>query len=338
VTRSGSSRSVLCLLGALWGVQASADVPKCPRAAGPWIDVIFSGPAWTPAQQESVVRELRIEVSRRALDACVHTDETPSSPPTAVVTLLCNDADRISIVPARMQDEGGFSGRTIHVGSIPEDARSLAIAQAVDEVLRGVPAAPELPPAPAPLPAREIIVREAPRAPPRSPFRLGVSVAPTLLIAPSGFTDASKTALAPAASLRVAVTSSRIGGSLGLVLGRATNLVFGSVSINQFRLPVDASLRLLARAGQLEGALDAGIVVALLREEYTPARRSFQDVEAGARAGLTVFWGDRIMPWLGAAIEVMPTSHDLRFAPMGTIGHTPNLWLGVAVGMEVRWP
>jgi len=318
-------------------VPARADVAKCPRGAGPWIDVIFSGPAWTPAQQESVVRELRIEVSRRALDACVHTNEMPPSPPAAVVTLLCNDADRISIVPARLQDEGGFSGRTIHVGSIPEDARSLAIAQAVDEVLRGEPAAPE-PLLPPPPPAREIIVTKVPPARPRSPFRLGVSVAPTLLIAPSGFTDASKTALAPAASLRVAVTGSRIGGSLGLVLGRATNLVFGSVSINQFRFPVDASLRLSARAGQLEGALDAGIVVALLREEYTPARRSFQDVEAGARAGLTLFWGDRILPWLGAAIEVMPTSHDLRFAPMGPIGHTPNLWLGVSVGMEVRWP
>jgi len=325
-------------------VQAKADVPKCPRAAGPWIDLIFSGPAWTPAEQESVVRELRIEVSRRALDVCVHTDAAPPSPPAAVVTLLCNDADRISIVPARMQDEGGFSGRTIHVGSIPEDARSLAIAQAIDEVLRGKAAAPELPPsppapaAPAPPAAREILVTEAPPAPTRSPLRLGVSVAPTLLIAPSGFTGASKTALAPAASLRVAVAHSHVGGSLGLVLGRATDLVFGSVSINQLRLPIDASLRLSARAGQLEGTLDAGIVVALLREEYTPARRSFQDVEAGARAGMTFSWGDRIMPSLGAAIEVMPTSHDLRFAPMGTIGHTPSLWLGVSVGMEVRWP
>ncbi len=234
-----------------------------------------------------------------------------------------------------MQEEGGFSGRTIHVGSIPEDARSLAIAQAVDEVLRGEPTPSELPSSP---PAREIVVREAPPALPRSPFKLDVSVAPTLLIAPSGFTGASKTALSSAASLRVAFTSSRIGGSLGLVLGPPADLVFGSVSINQFRLPIDASLRLSARAGQLEGTLDAGIVVALLREEYTPARRSFQDVEAGARAGLTLLWGDRIMPWLGAAIEVIPTSHDLRFAPMGTIGHTPNLWLGVSLGIEVRWP
>jgi hypothetical protein len=336
VIRSDGFGSVLCLLGALWGVQASADPQRCPRPGGPWIDVIFSGPAWTPSQQESIVRELRIEVSRRAFDACVHSEVAPPSPPTAVVTLLCNDADRVSIVPARMQDEGGFSGRTIHVGSIPEDARSLAIAQAVDEVLRGEPAVPQ--PQPPPLPVREIIAKEARPAPPRSPLRLAVSVAPTLLIAPSKFTDASKTALAPAASLRVAVTTSRIGGSLGLVLGRATELAFGSVSINQFRLPIDASLRLSARAGQLEGTLDAGIVVAFLREEYTPARRSFQDVEAGARAGLSLSWGDRIVPWLGAAIEVMPSSHELRFAPMGTIGHTPNVWLGVSVGMEVRWP
>jgi hypothetical protein len=254
-----------------------------------------------------------------------------------VVTLLSNDPDRVSIVPSRLQDEGGFSGRTIRLGPIPEDARALAIAQAVDEALRGVSGVPE-PVAPPPVreaPPKDVVL---PPPAPSSALRLAVSIGPVLEVAPTAFTDSSKTGLAPAAALRVAVTNSRFGGSIGIVLGRSTDLVYGTVSISQFRLPVDASFRFILRAGQLQGALDAGVVLALLSEEYAPARRAHQELEAGARAGLTLSWGERIVPWLGASVEVIPAPYDLRFAPVGVVGHTSSLWLGFALGMEVRWP
>jgi len=283
------------------------------------------------------VRELRIELSRRSLEVCPHTEDVPASAPAAVVTLLSNDVDRVSIVPSRLQDEGGFSGRTIRLGPIPEDARALAIAQAVDEALRGVSGTSE---ALAPPPAREVPPKDVPSPStiPSSAFQLAVSIGPALEVAPTGFTEASKTVLAPGAALRVAVTNSRFGGSIGVILGRSTDLVFDSVSISQFRLPVDASFRLILQTGQLRGALDAGFVLALLREEYTPVHRAHQEVEAGARAGVTLSWGERIVPWLGASVEVLPAPYDLRFAPMGAIGHTSSLWLGFALGMEVRWP
>ena len=83
-----------------------------------------------------MLRELRVELGRRSLDVCLHSDLPPPSPASAVVTVLANDLDVVSIVPSRIQDEGGFSGRTIRVGSIPPDARALAIVQAIDEVLR----------------------------------------------------------------------------------------------------------------------------------------------------------------------------------------------------------
>jgi len=260
------------------------------------------------------------------------------------VTLLWSDPDRVSIVPSRLQDEGGFSGRTIRLGPIPEDARALAIAQAVDEALRGVSASsePASPPA-SPPPIREPPAKDVPSPPPASSappsaLRLAVSIGPVLGVAPTGFTDASKTVLAPGAALRVAVTNSRFGGSIGLILGRSTDLVFDSVSISQFRLPVDASFRFILQAGALRGALDAGVVLALLHEEYTPTRSAHQDVEAGVRGGLTLSWGERIVPWVATSIEVLPFPYDVRFAPIGAIGHTSSLWLGFALGMEVRWP
>jgi hypothetical protein len=178
----------------------------------------------------------------------------------------------------------------------------------------------------------------SPSPPSASALRLAVSIGPVLEVAPTALTEASKTVLAPGAALRVAVTNSRFGGSIGLIIGRSTDFVYDSVSISQFRLPVDASFRLILQTGQLQGAVDAGVVLALLREEYTPARRAHQEVEAGGRAGLTISWGDRIVPWLGASIEVLPAPYDFRFAPVGAIGHTSSLWLGFALGMEVRWP
>jgi hypothetical protein len=340
--RRGRYFTAAALLAApsMFVATAAANQARCPHATGGWIDLQFSGAAWTPAQEESVVRELRVELSRRSLEVCPHPGDAPAGAPTAVVTLLSSDPDRVSIVPSRLQDEGGFSGRTIRLEPIPEDARALAIAQAVDEALRGVPGVPE--PAPPPPPAlHEAVARDEP-APPTiasaSPLRLAVSFGPSLQIAPAGFTEASKAVLAPGAALRAAVTSGRVGGSVGVLLEKSTDVVFGSASISQFRLPVDASFRFLLRAGQLEGAFDAGVALALLREEYAPAHRAYQEVEAGGRAGVTLSWGDRIVPWLGASVEVLPSTFDFRFAPMGTVGHTSNVWLGFALGMEVRWP
>jgi hypothetical protein len=286
-----------------------------------------------------VVRELRIELSRRSLEVCPHTDEAPASAPAAVVTLISNDLDRVSIVPSRLQDEGGFSGRTIRLGSIPEDARALAIAQAVDEALRGLPGTPEPAPPPPP-PPREAPPKEIVLPPPAPPstLKLAVSIGPMLELAPTAATGASKTVLAPGAALRVALTSSRIGGSIGVLLGRSTELSFDSISISQLRIPVDASLRFALQAGPFQSAFDAGFLVALLREEYAPNHSAHQEVEAGVRGGVTLSWGERVVPWLAASVEVLPSPYDLRFAPMGAIGHTSSVWIGFALGMEVRWP
>jgi len=97
--------------------------------------VIFSGPAWPDALREGVIRELRIELSRRSLIACEGPAQLRELAPQKVVTLLAPDATRVSIVASNIENEGGFTGRTIFVGPIPEDARALAIAQAVDEAL-----------------------------------------------------------------------------------------------------------------------------------------------------------------------------------------------------------
>ena len=356
---------LVILAGALWTFDGRTD-ESCPRSGGAWIYLNFSGSAWSPAEEENVLRELRVELGRRSLAVCLRFTAGMAPPPTAVVTLLANDLDRVSIVPSQMQDEGDFSGRTLRVGAVPKDARALAIAQAVDEVLRSEraetaaspPSLFEPSPGPAPsaasqhaaepsrpLPpestpptrAREVANEAAPPSPsPR--LRFGLAVGPTVQIAPSSATGAEKGAIVLGGTLRASVSHGRFGGSLGVVLAQSTELTFNSAAIDQFRVPIDASARMRVRAGSLEGTFDVGALLALLREEYHPTGRTYFEVEPGVRAGVTISWSARIVPWVGASVEILPAPYDLRFAPEGTVGHTSTLWLGFSLGVEARWP
>jgi hypothetical protein len=288
--------------------------------------------------------------------------------PTAAVTLIANDLDRVSIVPSQMREEGDFSGRTLRVGAVPKDARALAIAQAIDEVLRSEgdeaePAfsppslfepSPGTAPSAASQPAREPsrslppestppthsreITNEPPASSPSPRLRFGLAVGPTIQLAPSIATGAEKNAIVGGGVLRASVSYGRFGGSLGVVLAKSTDLTFNSAAIDQFRVPIDASARMHLHAGSVEGTFDLGALLALLREEYVPTGRTYFEVEPGVRAGVMISWRALIVPWVGASVEILPAPYDLRFAPEGTVGHTSTLWLGFSLGVEARWP
>src|SRR6185503_10955166 len=119
-----------------WPAAATAEPAPCPRTGQAWVQIVFSGPAWSKPVQEAVLRELRTELQRRSLQACAEPEGAPWAPPQKLFTLLASDTERVAIVPSDLGNEGGFVGRTIALGVIPEDARALAIAQAVDEALR----------------------------------------------------------------------------------------------------------------------------------------------------------------------------------------------------------
>src|SRR6185369_4586206 len=163
----------------VWTRLGIAGAQPCPRAGEPWVQVVFAGSAWSPALRDAVLRELGVELERRSLALCADPEPNAASVPEQRVTLLADDAQRIAIIPASLEHEGGFVGRTVVVGNIPEDARALAIAQAVDEALRSESARPSpslLPPKPEP-PA------PAMAAPPK--LQLGLALAPTLQVAPA---------------------------------------------------------------------------------------------------------------------------------------------------------
>ncbi|MEO6602123.1 MAG: hypothetical protein ABIQ16_19740, partial [Polyangiaceae bacterium] len=180
-----------------------------------------------------------------------------------------------------------------------------------------------------------------PQAPPKpalSKLFFGVALAPTLQVAPAIFEGATRATVAPGMALRLSLLSSSVGGSLGIAVTKTSDLNFGNVVIRETRLPLDLSLRWRLRAGLFEGMIDVGALAAWVDYDRAGVERGFRGVELGGRAGVTIGWGRHVLPWVGASVEVVPRSSELKLAPTGTFGHTPALWLGFALGTEFRWP
>jgi hypothetical protein len=325
---------VAWLLTLAWSPDALAQSRSCPSGAEPWVEVIFSGPAWSDTVRDGVVRELRIELARRSLEVCPATEAAESGTPQKVVTLLAADSERVSIVASNLEQEGGFTGRTILVGPIPEDARALAIAQAVDEALRGEGNQTERAPPPA-VPTR--VVQPAARQATMPSWFVAAALAPALQVAPAA-ADRTRAVVAPGALFRLSIGRGSVGGSLGVAVTRASDMRFGSLAIRDFRLPADVSFDLRLARGPAQAIFDVGLVAALVNYEYVPTGDAHSTLELGGRAGARFGWGRRVVPWVGASLEVLSSSADLRFAPTGSFGRAPNVWVGFALGTEVRWP
>jgi hypothetical protein len=272
---------------------------------------------------------------------CPRLEAPPLVAPQQVITLLANDAERVSIVASNLENEGGFTGRTIAVGAIPEDARALAIAQAVDEALRsgddGAPRAPVAPPSNQPV-TKPVITEASPHEPAASEWSVAAALAPTLQVAPPGFAGATRAVVAPGVALRLAVNHTHLGVSMGLGITRVSDFSFADTPIRGLRSPADVSLSLRLSRGAAQGAVDLGVEAALSDYESASTERGYSVVDFGGRAGLRLGWGRRVIPWLGASLEALSSSHALTFAPSGEFGRTPTIWLGFALGVEVRWP
>lgn len=278
------------------------------------------------------MRELRIELSRRALGVCEHSEVSSEVAPVKVVTLLAADEERVSIVGSSLQKEGGFSGRTILVSAIPEDARALAIAQAVDEAFRNEGETPAAtPPVRNAHPLQRPVTEVA-----RPSWFVGAAVAPTVQVAPAA-ANRTQSVVAPGIAIRLSVGRSLLTASIGTAITRASDLTFGSTIIRASRVPVDASVGLQVARGSLRAALDVGLVAELASYEFARNQRSQSAWGLGGRVGLRVGWGRRVIPWLGTSLELLPRSTDLRLLPTGSLGSSPAIWLGFAVGTEVRW-
>jgi hypothetical protein len=283
-----------------WSFAARADPQPCPARDGAWVEVVFSGPAWSAGEQDSVIRELRVELERRSLRVCPRLETPPVVAPQKVITLLANDAERVSIVASNIENEGGFTGRTIALSAIPEDARALAVAQAVDEALMSGEDSPARS-AVAP-PHRQPVTEPRAREPAASEWSVAAALAPTLQVAPPGFVGATRAVVAPGVALRLGLNHAHIGVSIGVGITRVSDFTFADTPIRGLRSPADVSFSLRLARGAAQAALDLGVEGALSDYESASTARGYSVVDFGGRAGLRLGWGRRVIPWLGASL------------------------------------
>lgn len=135
--------------------MAAAEPPTCGEGGSPVVAVDFSETSFSPAFQERVLRDLRASLAPRGIAACPAAGSgghrsAPGDPPASGRPV--EDAPRAPIARVRVtagaDDRVGVSvdvadaitrkrvGRDVDVQDLPADGQALALAIAVDELLR----------------------------------------------------------------------------------------------------------------------------------------------------------------------------------------------------------
>ena len=115
---------------------ALAQGDPCLFGTEPWVAVAFSGPAFSPELERAVLLDLRAGLRLKGIEACV-IGQAGHEPPLAVLQLSANSPERLSVsidvhdalTEKRVQ-------RDVDLTGVADDARSLTIAAATDELLR----------------------------------------------------------------------------------------------------------------------------------------------------------------------------------------------------------
>jgi len=118
----------------------------------------------------------------------------------------------------------------------------------------------------------------------------------------------------------------------------------GGIHLRQWRLPVDAGLRVRLGAGDVPAKLapyaELGLAVTLVSERATELATS-TGRQYGAELGLRGALGARIVTQSRLTMfamlqaELVPSPVSVSALPRGTAGDAPALWLGAVFGGSV---
>jgi hypothetical protein len=226
------------------------------------------------------------------------------------------------------------AGRVREYRDEARDCAHRARVAAVFVALTIDPAFVAMPPPPPPaLPAPAATVTEPAPAPATAPAaRLDVAAA-----VDAGFGTTDRVAQAGAA-LRLTVGRGRLAFVAGAIALWPVDTSVGGVRLHQWRLPVDAGVRVNLAAHRFAPYAELGLCAAVLSvtalDLATP--NSQTAVEFGARAAFGVRAGtSRFAPFAALHAEVVPSPPAVFAMPQGDVGHTPLIWIGASAGASV---
>jgi hypothetical protein len=106
-------------------------------AQGPWVELAFAGVEWPVTLQANAASDLQAGLHLRGIGVCTLGLAPPGSAPVARITLSLNDANQV-VVGIHIQDAMTDKqvARSVDLRTVSPDARALALAQSIDELLR----------------------------------------------------------------------------------------------------------------------------------------------------------------------------------------------------------
>jgi hypothetical protein len=316
---------VVFMHSVVWAQQRVDDTDLAASSA-PRIAAIGDCPA-----ADAVAQTIETLIPRRAIPAPRRGAEV-------------NVADQGDSYRVQVVVEGATHTRLYR--DVGRDCAHRARVAAVFVVLTLVP--PELlmesPPAPPPPPPppTEVVVAAPPRPPvPTRAWRPSLALAGVLDVAPAVLDAPS--IVSPGAELRLALQKGRLAGELGFGVQPGAGFSLSGVSVQQRRIPIDASL---AFRQPVRGAVEIGAAVGVAGAVFEiegvnpPVRREGTRVDLGARAAVEVRVATasrRAAAFIGAHALYFPRSYELATTPAGVVGHTPSLWVGGQLGASLSF-
>jgi hypothetical protein len=112
----------------------------------------------------------------------------------------------------------------------------------------------------------------------------------------------------------------------------------GGVRLHQWRLPIDAGVRVRFAERRFAPFAELGLCAGVLSERAVDlaTARSRTTIELGVRGAFGVRVGaSRFAPFAALRAEVVPSPAAIYALPQGVAGHTPYLWIGASAGASL---
>jgi hypothetical protein len=139
--------------------------------------------------------------------------------------------------------------------------------------------------------------------------------------------------------LRVALGPEQVAGVISVGYQPATSFAFETVEGDITRVPGTLGLRFRGPPARVEWGLDLSALLLLQRLHATNLLYSEEEtvMELGGRATLLLSYRltAALAPYVGLTGSFVPAPHEIRALPEGTLGNTPPLWLGAALGLRL---
>ena len=140
------------------------------------------------------------------------------------------------------------------------------------------------------------------------------------------------------AELRWSAGRRRLGPEAGVTALLPVDNTVGGVRLRQWRLPIDAGVRVRSAGPRFERYGEVGLSAALLSERALDlvTSRSQTGLEIGVRLAVGVYASHaRFAPFAALSGELVPAPPAIFTLPAGTVGHTPLFWIGATGGASL---